>query len=165
MPAYSTDALEELLADLPIPTLLDADVEVPWSRWLSSQLVQDQCCLVIQSLYKFCLDNDVLADSWSEAYVILLPKLGKDSLDCFSYRPITLLNQDLKILTTILPARLSQVITALVDIDQTGFIPGKSTDTNLPRLLDPFTDCPCHVFDAVHWYYMASVLRHLGFGP
>ncbi|XP_040184700.1 vomeronasal type-2 receptor 26-like [Rana temporaria] len=67
-----------------------------------------------------------------------LPKLteddSKDSLECSSYRPIALLNMDLKILTKVLAKRLALVISSLVDVDQTGFMPGKSTDTNLRRL-------------------------------
>lgn len=69
-----------------------------------------------------------------EAQVVLLSKLGKDPLDCSSYRSIALLDQDLKILTKVLAIRLSRVITTLVDIDQTEFIPQKATDTNLCRL-------------------------------
>lgn len=62
-----------------------------------------------------------------EAYMIILPKPGKDPIDCSSYKSIALLNKDLKILTKVLATGLAGVISSLVDIDQTGFMPEKST--------------------------------------
>lgn len=49
----------------------------------------------------------------SEAVVVVIPKPGKDPKLCSSYRPISLLNIDAKILTKILVNRLNSVI--LVD--------------------------------------------------
>lgn len=52
-----------------------------------------------------------------------------------SYRPISLLNYDIKILTKVLATRLIKVLPPLVDIEQTGLMPNKYTDIN-----------PCRVF-------------------
>lgn len=78
----------------------------------------------------------------------------------------------------VLASRLSTIITALVDNDQTGFMPGKSTDTNLCRI---FTNLQisheavgiravvsldmAKVFNLVDWGYMRVVLERMGFGP
>lgn len=67
------------------------------------------------------------------AYMRLL-KLGKDPQKCSSHHSIALLNMDLKSLTKVLVTRLAKVIPSLLDIDQMGLMPGKSTDTNLRRL-------------------------------
>lgn len=53
---------------------------------------------------------EALPDSMKEAVIVLVPMLGKDPLDCASYRPISLLNVDAKIFAKILANRLSQVI-------------------------------------------------------
>lgn len=111
----------------------------------------------LSSLFCYCLEHQVLPSSLMEAYVILLPKPGKDPSECSSYRPIALLNQDLKILTKVLANRLSQVITILVDIDQTGFMPKRSTDTILRRL---FTHLQADHFNSGTSYLILLNLFH-----
>lgn len=66
----------------------------------------------------------------SEA-MIVVPNPGKDLGLCTSYRPISLLNVDAKLLMKILARRLNTVITALVHPDQSGFMPGRGTDINI----------------------------------
>lgn len=48
------------------------------------------------------------------AGIIVLPKSGKGSLYLESYRPIPLLNSDVKILLTVLANRLSKVMVRVV---------------------------------------------------
>lgn len=112
-----------------------------------------------------------------DANMVLLLKPGKDPLDCSGYRPIAVLNVDLKILTKVLADRLAGVISSLVKIDQTGFMPGKSTDTNLRclfthlqlRTANTSTRIVLSVviekaFDSINWQYMLRVLETMGFG-
>lgn len=121
---------------------------------------------------------EALPDSMNEAVIVLVPKPGKDPQDCSSYRPISLLNVDAKIFTKILANRLTQVIEDLVDIDQTGFMPGKGTDINIRRLF--LNTAIAHenigsrviaslyaekAFNSVEWPYLWEVLRKFGFSP
>lgn len=53
------------------------------------------------------------------ALLVLLPKLD---WDLSSYRPISLLNMDYKILTTILTARMNKIINSYISSDQAVFI-------------------------------------------
>ena len=57
------------------------------------------------------------------AYITVIPKEGKDPAECGSYRPISLLNTDLKLFTKVLASRLQPWLPELVDLDQVGFIP------------------------------------------
>lgn len=70
----------------------------------------------------------------STALRVLIPKPGKDPELCSSYRPISLLNMDVKILLKVLATHLNKVILFLVHRDQTGFMLGRGTDINLRRL-------------------------------
>lgn len=69
-----------------------------------------------------------------EAVGVVLLKLGKDLGHCTSYILISLLNVDTKILAKVLVNCLNQAITALVNVDQSGFMPGRGTNINIRRL-------------------------------
>lgn len=59
----------------------------------------------------------------TEAAISVIPKPGKDPKYCGSYRPISLLNIDVKIFSGILAARLNPLMDGLIEPDQSGFIP------------------------------------------
>lgn len=107
--------------------------------------------------------------------MVLLLKPGKDPMECSSYRPIALLNMDLQVLTKVLASRLAKFITSLVDIDQTGFVPSKSTDANLRRVFthlqipntgpSPRVLVSIDIEKAFDWQFMHRVLKLMGFWP
>lgn len=63
-------------------------------------------------------------------------KKGKADDDCASYRPISLLNTDLKLLSKILALCLETVLPSIINNDQTGFITGRNSCSNMRRLLN-----------------------------
>lgn len=88
----------------------------------------------LKVLYQSIFDQNLLSESMQEAQIIVLPKPGKDPHVPESYRPISLLQVDIKILAKILASRLNTVILTLIHADQTGFMPGKNTAMNIRRL-------------------------------
>ncbi len=61
-------------------------------------------------------------ESFSNAIISVIYKKGKGPLKCASYRPISLLNVDYKLVTKLIANRLETRIPLLINPDQTGFV-------------------------------------------
>ncbi len=73
--------------------------------------------------------------SWKEAIVSAIPKENKDKLERGSYRPISVLNIDYSLFTSIIARRLERLLSNLIHNDQTGFIRERQTQDNIRRTL------------------------------
>ena len=74
-------------------------------------------------------DDNVDMESVNRSYMVLLPK-KPDANSVEAFRPICLQNRCVNILAKILTTRLQTQITKLLDVDQTGFIKGRSITEN-----------------------------------
>ena len=61
------------------------------------------------------------------ATIVVLHKDGRPPTDCASYRPISLINSEIKLYTRVLANRLLRFLTFLIHPDQCGFMPRRST--------------------------------------
>lgn len=96
-----------------------------------SQILVSQMCKYFNSLTRGnCIPPEALL-----AHISVIPKEGKDPTTPQSYRPISLLNTDVKILAKILANRLKHLIPQVVHLDQTGFITGREARDNSIRAI------------------------------
>lgn len=113
----------------------------------------------------------------NRAYIVLIPKIV-GAVAPGSFRPISLQGCPVKIVGKILTSRLQQQVTSLVDLDQTGFLKGRSISENFVYATELVQCCykrkaPTVVlkldfakaFDSVSWDALLTVLQARGFPP
>uniref|UniRef100_A0A8C5MTU0 Reverse transcriptase domain-containing protein n=1 Tax=Leptobrachium leishanense TaxID=445787 RepID=A0A8C5MTU0_9ANUR len=129
------------------------------------------------SLFKVIREGAPVHPHSLMATISLIPKPGKDHTCCSNYRPISLLNSDMKILARILANRLQRFLPQLVDPDQVGFIPGREARDATTRILNALarsnnmsaplcllsTDAE-KAFDRILWPFMFQTLQHFKLG-
>lgn len=137
--------------------------------------IKIQLAPLLQAMFKEALSIGTLPMTLRQASVSLLPKKDKDPLLCTSYGPIPLLNVDFKVLSKVLAKCLENVIPDIVSPDQTGFIQGRHSYSNLRKVFNVVHSarlkCPEVVisldaektFDGVEWKYLFSTLQKFGF--
>ena len=117
-----------------------------------------------------------LPQSMREGIISVLYKKGERS-DPRNYRPITLLNNDYKIMMRILTQRMNEAVVQFVSRDQNGFVPDAFIAENIVRLkllqdmideedidaLFVFLDME-KAFDRCSWEFLIEGMQELGFG-
>lgn len=154
-----TSVMVTFLSDLPLPLLTEEKVEeleaplmadeisgaiaefhgsvAPGSDDLPVEFYSTYSELLVPkllSLNNSIFETSELPASMCEATIVLIPKPGKDPHLPESYRPISLLKVDVKILDKVLAIRLNKVILSLIHGDQAGFMPRRNTSFNHRRL-------------------------------
>lgn len=71
----------------------------------------------------------------NQAIIKLLSKKRKNPLEPGSYRPILLLNLDVKILSQIVTARLANILPSLINPAQYGFVRGRTATLNIHKVM------------------------------
>jgi hypothetical protein len=116
-------------------------------------------------------------DGLNRAFISLLPK--KDVvLTADGFRPISLQNCVMKVVTRILTTRLQRFIERLISFEQSGFVKGRSIVDNFLYAADVIQSCQTRgtpavvlkldfkkAFDSVNWAALDAILEARGIGP
>ena len=120
-------------------------------------------------------EGAVNLDCINRSHMVLLPK-KPGAVDVDAFRPICLQNCCLKILSKLLTKRLRTEIPKLIDLNQTGFIRGRSISDTFVYAMELVQVCHkrkkqaivlkldfAKAFDTVNWTGLFTVLRARGF--
>ena len=133
---------------------------------------------IIFKSWLYSIETGILAPSQLESTIVLLPKVGKDCKNIKNWRPITLSNCDLKIVTKALSQKMSKVLDQIIVQSQVAYIPGRSVMDNLRSNFFFKQHCRANkinsvlisldakkAFDSVDHKYIEETLQAYGFGP
>ena len=133
---------------------------------------------ILTDMFKHWFAQGAITGSVTKGVITLLKKGGRhvwEGLD--DYRPITLLNTELKILARVLANRLQLVISDLIGSEQTYAVKGRSIQDNLHLIrevlegIEDGTEAALisldqsKAFDRVDHRFLATVLETAGFKP
>ncbi|XP_053545468.1 zinc finger protein 675-like [Bombina bombina] len=102
-----------------------------WYRILKTDIAD-----ILTELFNlYFVQNRMKSLYFTDSAITLIHKKGKPLDDMGSYRPISLLNNDYKLLMNIIAERLKKVMGDIIHPDQTGFMPGRNVARNIRRVL------------------------------
>ncbi|KAK2707976.1 hypothetical protein QYM36_015604 [Artemia franciscana] len=89
---------------------------------------------LLTELFNRSVIESVIPSEWNKAIVIPLLKAGKDPKLVDSYRPISLTSCVAKLIERVIKQRILTPLSDHIQIEQLGFLPGRSTTDALVRL-------------------------------
>lgn len=126
-------------------------------------------------MFNHSFDINQLPQTLERAHITVLLIPGKEPMSCGSYRPISMLLTEYKMLAKIIATRLEKIVPTLVYMDPTGFIQKRSSIDNVRRFLniaksmnDPVLAISLDAekaFHRVEWHFLFAVPRKMNFGP
>ena len=133
--------------------------------------------VILLKSYQASYENDKLSLTQRRGILSLIPKKS-DPLKLKNWRPISLLNQDYKILAKLIAERIKLALPYLIDIDQTGFIKGRFIGQNIINIIDLMNYTEENdiaallmsidyekAFDKLEWGFIQKSLTYFNFPP
>ena len=128
--------------------------------------------------FNYAFENGDMSISQKRGIISLIPKKNKDKKYLKNWRPISLLNNDYKIVTKAIALRLEKVLPTIISPNQTGYVKGRYIGENIRIIMDMmaftkkrnipglavFLDFE-KAFDSIEWSYLKKCLEVFNFGP
>lgn len=140
------------------------------------KLFPDKLLPPLLEMFEEAYQSGILPPSLQTALITLVPKPGKPPTEKESYRPLSLMCCDTKILCKALARRLEKYVPTLIPNDQNGLVLARQVFHNIRRLLNILyekRDAKDYAillldakkaFDKIEWKYLMEVLARFGLG-
>ena len=133
--------------------------------------------MLVKSL-NYSYKHGELSSSQKEAVIVLIEKKDRDRRQIKNWRPISLINVDVKIGTKAIAKRLEKVLPEIIHHNQNAYVKGR-TIFDAVRTIDDITSLTASkdissllvaidfekAFDSVNWNYLKKTLEKFNFGP
>ena len=132
---------------------------------------------VLMNSWAHSISTGVLPPSHRASYLRLIPKEGKDLTQLKNWRPITLSNCDIKIITKTISSRMTSNLTSIIGHNQTAYMKGRQITDNLHIMhyaiakANELDDDSMIVsldaekaFDSISHSYIKKIFEHIGLG-
>ena len=127
--------------------------------------------------YNEAFKNGGLSITQTQGIITCLPKGNKPRQYLQNWRPITLLNVDYKILSSVIANRMKKVLPDIISNNQKGFLKGRYIGENIRTIYDLIEVLENSqskallllvdfekAFDSIEWTYIRKVLKSYNFG-
>ena len=91
---------------------------------------------IFYEMTMYAMSTGNMPKSSLKGYISLLPKKNKNPLKIQNWRPLTMLNNDYKIISKALAIRLKHTLDEIISEDQTGFMKGRQISQTIRKSLD-----------------------------
>uniref|UniRef100_A0A803SPA4 Reverse transcriptase domain-containing protein n=1 Tax=Anolis carolinensis TaxID=28377 RepID=A0A803SPA4_ANOCA len=132
----------------------------------------------LQKIMNLIREVKNMPDSWKEALITVIHKENTDQEDIKNYRPISLLNVDYKIFSSIMADRLKNFLENWINQDQTGFLPNRQIKDNVRMVINLIDYYEKNIqrevlfiaidaekaFDRVNWDFFKLLAQELDMG-
>ncbi len=128
-------------------------------------------------VFEESFELEALPSTMTQGIITLIPKPNKDKECLENWRPITLLNNDYKILASVLARRMKDVLNIIIDESQSGFMEKRHITNNIRLILDllDYKDLVTNdsfllfldfykAFDSLEHKFIFQALDKFGFG-
>jgi hypothetical protein len=169
---FSKEEIDSIIANLP-------NNKSPGHDDFNGEFLKKCWPIIAEDFYKLCdafYEGNLCLQSINSSFITLIPKIDNPS-KVGDYRPISLLNSSIKLLTKILAERLQRVIMRLIHKNQYGFIKSRSIHDCLAWAFEYLHICKVSkkalviikldfekAFDRIEHQAILEVLKHKGFG-
>ena len=129
------------------------------------------------STLNYSLEKGELSISQKQAIITLIKKKDKDKCFIKNWRPISLINVDIKVASKALSKRLNAVIHNLISVDQTAYVKGRFIGESIRVINDliehvdredeegiQFSTDIENAFDSVDHNFLFETSKRYGFG-